>query len=333
MTKMITSIACLQLAEQGKLDFDDPQIVNKHLPEITTQPILEGFEGDQPITKQRSEPITVRRLLTHTSGLGYGFLDPVTQKYVAQKSGAPPAPLESKSTIESYTLPLRFEPGTHFQYGVGIDWAGILVERLSGMNLDEYFQEYIFHPIGVKGLTFYPTDDIKRDLMQMTGRAPNGQLVAIDGMRPISKMGVNDVGQLGGGGGLLGTLHDYLLVQQEVLKCLHGTGKILKQETAKKMFESALPDRSAAPAVYTDMGRFMELLGNTVEKQNSGEQITHSLAISVNTEASPYGRSAYSGAWGGAARTVFWIDPASGIAVSPARECSLTPGRGWNPDL
>jgi CubicO group peptidase (beta-lactamase class C family) len=333
MTKMVTSIACLQLAEQGKVDFDDAEVINKHLPELVAQPILEGFEGDKATTTQRTQPITLRRLLTHTSGLGYGFLDPVTQQYVTQRGRT--GPLDGKGTVEGYTLPLRFEPGSHFMYGVGIDWAGILVERLTGQNLDEYFQEHIFRPIGVRGLTFYPTDDIKRDLMQMCGRGPDGKLVPVDGMRPIAKLTPEDIGQLGGGGGLLGTLHNYLLVTQEVLRCLDGNGKILNKQSAEKMFQDALPPRSPDYPVHTDLGKFMGMLGSTVPDQLTGHAITHSLAFSVNTADSPYGRRAGSGAWGGAARTIYWIDPKSGICVS-VRLLGMTdrhPGCGRNPDF
>jgi CubicO group peptidase (beta-lactamase class C family) len=222
MTKLVVSVACLQLAERGLVKFDDPALIEKHCPELVAMPILEGFDdNNKPITRPRTKPLTLRRLLTHTSGLAYGF-DPVQARW-DKATGAPV--WGAHATVEAFTTPLHFEPGTKYNYSTGIDWAGILVWRVTGKTLEEYFNENIWKPCGITGMSFYPTEDIKKHLMGMTGRY-QGKLVPYPGPRDLQKLNPEDIGVLAGGAGLLGTVKGYVTFLQHILKCKDQPGLI-----------------------------------------------------------------------------------------------------------
>ncbi|KAI6876970.1 hypothetical protein KC318_g17864, partial [Hortaea werneckii] len=143
MTKLLTSIAALQLVEAGLIKLDDD--VSKILPEVGEQKILKGFDGDSPILEDRKNPLT--HLLSHTSGFGYDLADVGLAKY--QKSIGK-VPGDGSTVEETRSHPLLFEPGTAWMYGCSTDWAGKLVERISGMTLEEFMRENMFRLVGVK---------------------------------------------------------------------------------------------------------------------------------------------------------------------------------------
>jgi methyl acetate hydrolase len=141
MTKAITTVAALQLVEQGKVKLDDP--VSKHLPQLAKLEVLEGFDTDgKPKLRPARTPVTLKHLLTHTSGMCYDIWDPQMFQYTSQAKTVPDPP------------PLMFEPGTRWQYGMGVDWAGRLVGALSGMNLEEYFQAKILGPLDMRDTSY-----------------------------------------------------------------------------------------------------------------------------------------------------------------------------------
>src|SRR5579872_3995065 len=131
MTKAITTTAALQLVEQGKVKLDEP--VSKYLPKLTSLQVLDGFdESGKPRLHPANTPVTLKHLLTHTSGICYDTWDADMFRYTSQLGGPPPL-----------VPPLMFEPGKRWQYGMGVDWAGRLVEAISGVSLEEYFQAHI----------------------------------------------------------------------------------------------------------------------------------------------------------------------------------------------
>ena len=141
MTKAITTTAALQLVEQGKVTLDEP--VGKHLPALAKLDVLEGFDAaDQPRLRPARKPVTLRSLLTHTSGFAYDTWDENLLRF-AKAAQPPPA-----------VPPLMTEPGTRWEYGTSIDWTGRLVEAVSGETLEAYFQKHILQPLGMTDTSY-----------------------------------------------------------------------------------------------------------------------------------------------------------------------------------
>src|SRR5580658_655340 len=167
MTKAITTTAALQLVEQGKVTLDEP--VSKHLPELGKLDLLEGFDNSgKPILRPAKTPIALRHLLTHTSGFAYANWNPTLTQYI-KVSGSTPravAPL----------IPLMFEPGTRWHYGPSVDWAGKLVEQISGLTLEQYFQKNILQPLGMKDTSFLVAPGKFDRLVSTYHRQPDDKL-------------------------------------------------------------------------------------------------------------------------------------------------------------
>src|SRR5271170_5470953 len=170
MTKAITSVAAMQLVEQGKLKLDEP--ASTYIKELGKLQVLHGFDaGGKPILKPPTKPVTLRTLLTHTSGFCYDtwFADMLRW----EKESGKTFPL---GTVAPLT-PLMFEPGSRWQYGTSADWSGRLVETVSGLTLEQYFQKNILEPLGMRDTGFsVPADKFDR-LVSEYRRQPDGSLV------------------------------------------------------------------------------------------------------------------------------------------------------------
>lgn len=331
MTKLVTSVACIQLIEAG-LDVDSPSVIEKYLPELCAQPILKSMDGKVPVTKPRTQPITLRHLLTHTNGTRYTFVDNILARWEAAKHHR--GWTARGSTLKSIEVPLLFEPGSTYAYGLGLDWAGVLVERVSGLTLEDYFRANIFNkvPGGCRSMSFYPTRGAKRRAMAMTTRNEKGEVVLDPGHRDVWSWDPIDIKFRSGGAGLVGTLKDYLSFLQELLACYQGKEGVLSPKGGKMLFDDAFPERGVNNTAHKKLGRMLKDMGQVIPGWTSGEDVTHSLAMCVNTKDSPNGRRAGSAmcesnlgmgsregmltAGGGAARTQQWIDPKTGIIVS-----------------
>ncbi len=163
-TKAITATAVMMLWEEGKFQLDDP--IAKYIPEFDNPQVLVSFnEADSSYTtRPAAGPVTIRDLLTHTSGIGYGMIDwdPRFRK-IYQKAGIIDAftakPVLLADNIKKLAkLPLHFDPGTHYSYSEGLDVLGYLVEIMSGMPLDTFFRERILNPLGMDDTWFYLPD-------------------------------------------------------------------------------------------------------------------------------------------------------------------------------
>src|ERR1700738_920550 len=152
MTKAVTSVAAMQLVEQGKLQLDDS--IGNVLPELAAPQVLEGFDAaGAPRLRPARRPITLRHLLTHTAGFGHEMLSPDLIRYVSV-TATPPT---STGKLASLRLPLLFDPGDRWEYGINTDWVGRTVEAVSGHSLDAYFGEHIFAPLGTTDTGFVPS--------------------------------------------------------------------------------------------------------------------------------------------------------------------------------
>jgi methyl acetate hydrolase len=232
----------------------------------------------------------------------------------------------STASIESYLTPLVFEPGTHFAYGIGIDWAGHLVSRISGLTLEEYFQQNIWAPCGIKEISFHPPKDWKKEMMAMTAREPphTGEIKLLEGTAMGRTYETSEIGPLySGGGGLFGTARDYLTFLRHVLASASEGSKagLIKPETFKLLFTDSLPDDPVIRADLASMAEKQCIHDPAILTNGTGDYIAHGPALFLNKKESKWGRKPMSGFWDGAAKTMFWLDPTSGIAVSTCADC------------
>ncbi|MFB6341163.1 serine hydrolase domain-containing protein [Saccharicrinis sp. FJH62] len=169
-TKAITSTAVMMLWEEGKFRLDDP--ISKYIPEFKDARVLVSFNDSDSsyTTRPANKPITIRHLLTHTSGIGYGFIDNDQFRKIYQKAGIIDAFSNRAVTIEDNIkklakLPLHHDPGEKFTYSEGLDVLAYFIEIISGMPLDQFFKERIFEPLGMKDTYFYLPDSKKRRMV------------------------------------------------------------------------------------------------------------------------------------------------------------------------
>ncbi|KAK5408729.1 hypothetical protein LTR20_009533 [Exophiala xenobiotica] len=241
-TKMITGIACMQLVEQGRLALDDSDQVYKLAPELKEKRVWDNGK----LVPKTSE-ITLRMLLTHTAGFGYSFFDPRLSDW------AGPLGLDefSGSFHDYLSQPLVNQPGKTWEYGISLDWAGVLAERVSGLRLNDYFQENIFKPMGISNISMVPTEDMKARLAYMHLRSANGELrLHPNGhvnRRPLyaSTEAEKAATFHSGGAGCFARPSDYAQVITLLLN--NGTHprtgtQILKKETVEEMFTNQIPE-------------------------------------------------------------------------------------------
>jgi len=281
MTKAVTTVAALQLVDQGKLTLDEP--VAKFLPALANLPVL------GPPLRPSKTTITLRHLITHTSGLCYDTWDGEMFKYTSQV----PPPDTSKPG------PLMFEPGTRWQYGQGVDWAGRLVEAISGKTLEDYFQQFIFKPLGMVDTSFIlPSEKFDR-LVTRRVRLENGESQFLERKLPTPPTSFN------GGGGLYSTAADYVRFMQMILR--KGTSengvRLLKAKTVESMGMNQIGELTAGK-----MKSYRPLASADVDIQ-PGATEKWGLGFLINTTPYPGGRSAGSLAWAGLYNTFYWIDP------------------------
>jgi CubicO group peptidase (beta-lactamase class C family) len=297
MTKAITSVAAMQLVERGKLSLDAP--IAAVLPHLAAPMVLDGFQGPMPILRPAARPITLRHLLTHTSGLGYDVWN-ADLKRATDALGLPGRPT---SVDELARFPLLFDPGTRWNYSISTDVVGHAVAAASGMAIDEYLATHVTGPLGMADTTFTLSDAQRPRLVAVHQRQPDGSLGA--GQRPAG----NGPGFLAGGGGLVSTAGDYTSFLRMLLRggTLNGA-RILAPETVADMARNhigenrVVPMVSAMPSSSYDCDMF------------PGMEQKWGLGFLINTQPGPNGRSAGSLAWAGLVNTYFWLDPTAGIA-------------------
>ena len=292
MTKAITAAAAMQLVERGKLSLDAP--AGAVAPELNAAKVLEGFDpAGQPKLRAPKRPITLRHLLTHTAGYGYEIFNPA----IAQYQAATNTPGITTCTNAALTTPLMFDPGDRWEYGINIDWAGKMVEAASGQRLDRYFEQNIFGPLGMRDTSFKLSPSQSSRLASVHQREANGTLAPIEFGIP------QDPEFLMGGGGLYGTVGDYLKFTQMILHdgTLDGA-RVLAPETVQQMAQNHIGSLEVGPIPTA-----IPALSNPVELF-PGMSTKWGLSFVINTQALPTGRSAGSLAWAGLANTYFWID-------------------------
>ena len=298
MTKPVTAVAAMQLVEQGRLSLDRP--AQEIRPELADIKVLEGFDaGGEPVLRAPRRPMTLRHLLTHTSGFGYDTWNAELFRYFA-KTGKP---THATGKLEGLRVPLVFDPGEAWAYGIGIDWAGLMVEAVSGKRLDAYMRENIFEPLGMRDTGYALRPDQPARLAYTHARKPDGKFERFE--RQVPK----DPEFIAGGGGLYSTATDYLVFLRMLLAGGHFGGvRLLRPDTVSMMAQNHMgaidvaPMKSTKPAASADV----ELFPGMVKKWG--------LSFLINTGDVAGRRSAGSLTWAGLGNTYFWLDPNRRIA-------------------
>jgi len=295
MTKAVTCVAAMQMVEQGKLKLDEP--VPSIDPALGAPQVLEGFDASgAPKLRPARRPITLRHLMTHTAGFSYEVWNANTARYV-KTSGMPSF---ASLKVAALRMPLAFDPGDKWEYGINIDWVGRLVELVSGQPLDVYFREKIFEPLGMKDTTYLISPEQRTRLTSVHQRGPDGALTAV----PLEAPPAGPPEFYPGGAGLHSTGRDYLAFVQMLLHAGRFNGaRLLKPETVALMHRNAIGEIPAG-VLKTQSPR-----SNDVDLF-PGAQVRWSLGHMLNLEPGPNGRSAGTVSWGGIFNTYYWIDPA-----------------------
>ncbi len=300
-TKLLTSMAIMQLVEQGKLGLDDA--VEIYLPQLGKRQVLIPGATDISQTEAARSAITVHQLLTHTSGLSYGLLDhgsTIYKAYVERKVLNAFAPLsELIDVLEE--LPLSFHPGERWEYSIATDVLSRLVEVVSGDNFDVYLHAHILSPLGMNDTSFWvPPHKHERLTAYYAGTDPmnvlNRDLKRLE-KSPYPEAFLKPIPRFSGGGGLVSSMHDMLALMRSFLPGGHA---VLKAESIQMMMQNHLPAGwgIAFPGVGDVPGKGFGL----------GGAVT--LRSSENDPADAEGEFE----WGGIAGTHWWISPRHNIA-------------------
>ncbi|KAL2829114.1 beta-lactamase/transpeptidase-like protein [Aspergillus pseudoustus] len=297
-TKLITTVAALQCVEKGLLQLDAP--IYEVLPEWKAPEILTGFDGlGEPQLKPATKKITLRQLLTHSSGMGYDFLSPDLaswRQWKGQPLGASDEPI-----IMRQALPLLYEPGDGWMYSVAIDWVGKMVERVNGgVRLGEYMKQHILDPLGMTSTSFSLAENehIRDRLCATAQRTADGKLTMSNPYNPLNPADDS------GGGGLYSSVADYMKVLISLLK---NDGLLLRPDTVTIMFEPQLDDPKPLLAeTQGSSGGAMFRGGIDCNAWNVG---LGGILTTIDVEGVCRKGTL---SWGGLPNLFWWIDPMAG---------------------
>jgi CubicO group peptidase (beta-lactamase class C family) len=312
MSKPVTGVALLSLYEQGHFQLNDP--IHRFLPELADLKVRERDDNGEPRLVDPHRPVSVRDVLMHTSGFGYDALlgpgsiltdAPAGRAGAETDDGASVSGFLRPSTFSLADLigrlaerPLHFHPGTRWLYSVSTDVCSRLVEVISGQPFDEYLRTTLFEPLGMHDTGFSVPDD-KIDRFAAMYRRGRGKVLTL-AEDPYSSRFRTPPAMLSGGGGLVSTTADYLRFCQMLLNGGELDGvRILGRKTVEAMTLNHLPGGVALSEVARGYG----------EVGFNGMGFGLTVAVSQGPAATGVVGSAGSYSWGGAASTIFWIDP------------------------
>ena len=312
MTKPVTSVAAMILYEEGAFELTDP--VRKFIPSFADVRVFAGGSDIRSVTVPATEPVRVWHLLTHTSGLTYGFhrSHPVDAQYRARgfEWGTPPKTDLAGCCDLWASMPLLFQPGSEWNYSVATDVLGRVVEVASGMGLDEFFASRIFEPLGMTDTGFFLPETERGRLAALYSPGPERKAARLDALGHVAS---HRPTFLGGGGGLVSTAADYHRFTSMLLGSaaspageLDGV-RVLGPRTVAYMTRNHLPG-----------GADLETFGRPLFAEAPFSGVGFGLGFAVLGDAVP-GRTLGSEgefSWGGAASTAFFVDPATGVTAS-----------------
>lgn len=297
MTKAIGATAAMILVDRGKLSPDTP--VEEILPAFAEIKVLDGFDGETPRLRAPGTKATVRHLATHTSGLVYEFWNPDIKQYM-KATGLPPV---VSGMTAGLAYPMVFDPGERWDYGIGIDWLGRVVEAVDGRPIDRFCREEIFQPLGMNDTGFEADPATADRLATVQARGEDGGFVAFD-LSPPAKPEFYGMGHA-----LYATAPDYLRFVRMVLNRGRLDGaRILSEEAVDTMLANQIGPlrlgmlKTCTPALTADAEFF------------PGRQKSHSFCFMRMEEDVPGMRAAGAQGWAGILNTHFWLDPKHDVA-------------------
>jgi methyl acetate hydrolase len=290
MTKAFTSTAAMQLVEEGRFAIEDP--VEKYLPGFAKLSVLESFDLATGAYRLRpaTRAVTIRHLLTHTSGLGYDFTSSIVRDFKPRAG-------------EDYPVgPLLFEPGERWHYGTSTDWLGRLVEKVSDLSLEDYFRQRIFTPLGMPDTFYFVPKDKETRLVTVNRRLADGSLVK-NSPQPLTS-GFTPIG----GGGLSSTASDYIRFTRAFLNGGELDGaRVLSASTVALMGQNHI-GAVGVPALKTAIPARSDDFSFIADGRDKW-----GLGFLITVDAVPGKRSADSLSWGGINNTYYWLDPIRSI--------------------
>jgi methyl acetate hydrolase len=291
-TKAIGGTACLQLVEEGRLDLDAP--ASRYAQEI-------GFDADgNPKLRQPRRDITTRMLLLHTAGLAYDFFN---ESY-ARMASDHEQPSVITASMASLKTPLLFDPGEQWEYGSNIDWAGQVVEGVTGKRLGDYMKERIFDPLGMADTAFTMNASMRSRLARIHQRSEDGELTALKDFELPQPPELDMAGH-----GLYSTALDYMhFIRMWLNDGMGPNGRVLRKETVEMAARNGLQGDmkiKGLPAVNPALTNYAEFF--------PGMPKTWALTFMINDEEAPTGRPAGALAWAGLANLYYWIDRQNGV--------------------
>ncbi|KAI1358476.1 beta-lactamase/transpeptidase-like protein [Xylaria arbuscula] len=320
-TKLITSIAAMQCVERGWIALDDD--VRPFVHELQDVDVVTKSNNSQGFSSHKNEaPITLRHLLTHTAGFCYEWNEPLLQAWRRQQ---PEHRREPGTSLRGRFLhPLIYEPGTSWSYGPSVDWAGVLIERLSGLNLESYMRRHIWEPLGIKSMTFFLSTrpDMRSRAVHMSYRETKGEQPGTTSpVKYAEKQPVldPDVEDCLGGGGIYAAPSDYLKVLQALLAAASPLAtdapsvppaQLLRRSSAEAIFQPQLsePSRNAMYGVCRMPGLSMIMGGGpTTTRKDWG------LGGILVMEDLPSWRRRGTMSWYGWPNLYWWIDRSAGL--------------------
>ncbi|KAL4923603.1 serine hydrolase domain-containing protein [Aspergillus undulatus] len=313
-TKMLVGMACMQLVDRDILKLDDGEQTEALCPELQTLKVLQP-DGSL-VDKNRA--ITLRMLLTHTAGFGYSFFNDRLRQW-----SYPAGVDEFSGRMQDVKQPLLFQPGEGWEYGVGIDWAGIALERATGLTLNDYLQKHILQPLGIRDMSMLPGHALRQRMAYMNQRDPDGSFRPRDHLLrlPLVADLDNDAEIAGifhsGGAGMFAKPQDYCKVLAVLLNngtCPRTGAKLLLKETVDEMFTNQIPhlpnySRQSIPASKPDLTNPIPELYPVAGNPPQGWGLTFMLS-----NGGPTGRSSATGHWAGLANLWWWADREKGVA-------------------
>ena len=307
MTKPITTVAAMLLWEEGAFELRDP--VARFIPAFADARVYLRGSAQKPLTAPLAEPLRIWHLMTHTSGLTYGFHHTHAVDEIYRANGfewTTPPGMDLAACCDAWAgLPLAFQPGAEWLYSVATDVLGRIVEVVSGQSLDDFFAERIFGPLGMTDTAFYAAEADHGRLAALyapdpqTGRAARFDQMGTAALKPPEA--------LSGGGGLVSTASDYLRFARMLLGGgeLEGV-RLLGPRTVAYMAANHLPG-----------GQDLDAVGRPLFAETTFEGVGFGLGFSVVQDPlagkSPASRGEFG--WGGAASTAFWVDPVERMCV------------------
>lgn len=310
MTKPVVAAGVLKLVDQGRLDLDDP--VAKYIPAFASVKVFAGGPADGPILRDPAVPVSIRHLLTHTAGLGYGLNEtPVDTLYRRANLFDPARTLEAFADSIA-RLPLFFSPGSAWGYSAAMDVAGRVIEVASGKPLDRFLEQEIFRPLDMRATTFRLRLELEDRIPVLYSRGADGRLRPSTG--PLGAMYLPSARFFWGGGGLLSTPGDYLRFARMLLNGGELDGRrVLSRESVALMMSNQLPP-GLTPITSPQM----------VEK-GYGYGLGGSVLVDSAIAELPGSPGIYR--WSGYVGTYFWIDPAADLIAMVWTQ--FTPGRAY----